>query len=133
MLQRIISIRSVGRFRKCAAVGDVTFRRFTIIFSENARGKTTLCAILRSLFTNTPAIIIGRATLGSPDAPDVQLLLGGNPVTFRNGAWSAAYPDIAVFDGTYINENVFAGDFVDTGHRRNLYRVIIGVHGVQLA
>ena len=76
MLQRIISIRNVGRFRRCVAAGDVTFRRFTIIFSENARGKTTLCAILRSLFTNTPAIIIG-------------------------------------FDGTYISENVFAGDFVE--------------------
>jgi wobble nucleotide-excising tRNase len=49
MLQRIISIRNVGRFRNCAAAGDVTFRRFTLVFAENARGKTTLCALLRSL------------------------------------------------------------------------------------
>jgi wobble nucleotide-excising tRNase len=133
MLQRIISIKSVGRFKNCAALGDVTFRRFTLIFAENGRGKTTLCAILRSLFTNTPALIIGRKTLGSPDQPEVQLLTASGNVVFRNGAWNAAFPDIAVFDGTYVSENVFAGDVVPTDHRRNLYRVIIGAQGVTLA
>jgi len=133
VLQRIISIRNVGRFRNCAAIGDVTFRRYTLMFGENARGKTTLCAILRSLFTNTPALILGRATLGSADAPDVQLLMASGNILFRNGAWNAAYPDIAVFDATYISENVYAGDAVDTEHRRNLYRVIIGAQGVALA
>ena len=112
MLQRIISIKNVGRFKSCAAHGDVTFRRFTLIFAENGRGKTTLCAILRSLFTNTPALIIGRTTLGSMEHPEVQLLTTNGSVTFRDGVWSAAFPDIAVFDGSYVSENVFAGDVV---------------------
>src|SRR3984893_2142595 len=133
MLQRVISIKNVGRFKSCAALGDVTFRRFTLIFAENARGKTTMCAILRSLFTNTPAFIIGRRTLGSAGQPEVQLLTENGTVTFRNGSWSAAFPDIAVFDGTYVSDNVFAGDLVQTDHRRNLYRVIIGAQGVTLA
>ncbi len=133
MLQRVISIKNVGRFKNCAALGDVTFRRFTLIFAENARGKTTMCAILRSLFTNTPAFIIGRRTLGSTEQPEVQLLTANGTVTFRNGTWSAAFPDIAVFDGTYVSDNVFAGDAVQTDHRRNLYRVIIGAQGVTLA
>jgi wobble nucleotide-excising tRNase len=133
MLQRIITIRNVGRFKNCAASGDVTFRRYTLVFAENARGKTTLCDILRSLFTNTPAIVIGRTTLGSPDPPEIQLLTANGNIAFRNGAWTAAYPDIAVFDGTYVRENVFAGDAVDVEHRRNLYRVIIGAQGVALA
>jgi hypothetical protein len=30
MLQRLISIRNVGRFRNCNAAGDVTFRRYTL-------------------------------------------------------------------------------------------------------
>ena len=38
-----------------------------------------------------------------------------------------------MFDGTYVSENVFAGDVVDTENRRNLYRVIIGGQGVALA
>ncbi len=37
---------------------------------------------------------------------------------------------MAIFDGTYVSENVFAGDVVDTENRRNLYRVIIGAQGV---
>jgi wobble nucleotide-excising tRNase len=114
MLQRIISIKSVGRFKNSRAAGDVTFRRYTLLFAENGRGKTTLCAILRSLFTNTPDLIIGRTTLGSMELPEVQLLTTNGNVAFRNGAWSDAFPDIAVFDGTYISENVFVGDVVDT-------------------
>ena len=133
MLQRIISIKNVGRFQSCAALGDVTFRRFTLVFAENGRGKTTLCAILRSLFTNTPAFVIGRKTLGSIEPPEVEILVGNRNTRFRNGAWNTPFPDIAVFDAVYVSENVFAGDVVDTEHRRNLYRVIIGAIGVTLA
>ena len=132
MLQRIIHIRNVGRFRNCAAVGDVTFRRFTLIFAENGRGKTTLCAILRSLFTNTPGLVIGRTTLGGTGPPDLQTYraewLGRFP-----RRWSVAYPDIAVFDATYVSENLFAGDIIAVDQRRNLYRVIVGAQGVTLA
>ena len=133
MLQRIISIKNVGRFKNCAAIGDVSLRRYTLIFAENGRGKTTMCAILRSLFTNTPAIVTGRRTLGMAGDPEVQLLTATGPIWFRNGAWTGEFPDIAVFDGTYVSENVFAGDAVGTEHRRNLYRVIIGAQGVALA
>lgn len=133
MLQRVISIRNVGRFKNCAASGDVTFQRYTLIFAENARGKTTLCDVLRSLSRNAPDIVVGRATLGSTEPPDIQLLTPSGTLRFRNGAWSSAYPNIHVFDGTYVRENIFAGDVVDTEHRRNLYRVIIGAQGVALA
>jgi len=133
MLQRIVSIKGVGRFRNCGAAGDVTFRRYTLLFAENGRGKTTICAILRSLFTNVPALVLGRATLGQPQPPEVHLQFAQGHITFRNGAWSAAYPNIEVFDGTYVSDNVFAGDSVDTEHRRNLYKVIIGARGVALA
>src|ERR1700689_1455710 len=98
MLLRVISIKNVGRFKNCAAIGDVTFRRYTLIFGENARGKTTLCDILRSLFKNDPAIVLGRSTLGSLDPPDIRLLAGSGQLAFRNGAWTGTSPDIAVFD-----------------------------------
>jgi wobble nucleotide-excising tRNase len=76
---------------------------------------------------------VSRATLGSTEPPEVHLLTPGGPLRFRDGAWNSAYPNIRVFDGTYVRENVFAGDVVDTEHRRNLYRVIIGAQGVALA
>lgn len=133
MLQRIVAIKNVGRLRNCAAAGDVTFRRATLLYAENGRGKTTLCAVLRSLFTNNPDLVLGRTSLGSAAAPEVHLIFSGGQHTFRNGAWSAPYPDVAVFDATYISENVFAGEVVATEHRRNLYRVIIGAQGVAFA
>src|SRR6266487_2704237 len=100
MLRKLISIKNVGRFLNYGASGDVELRRYNLIFAENGRGKTTLCAIFRSLSTNTPAFIIGRRTLGSVEPPEVQLLLANGSTNFRNGAWSAPFPDIAVFDGT---------------------------------
>jgi wobble nucleotide-excising tRNase len=133
VLQKVIGIRNVGRFRNYGAVGDVTLRRVNLIFAENGRGKTTLCAVLRSLAADIPAFIIGRKTLGSPDEPYVQLLVAGQNISFRDGSWTAQYRDIAIFDATYVTENVYAGDVVDTENRRNLYRVIIGAGGVNLA
>lgn len=133
MLQRIVAIKNIGRFRKCSPVDDVMFRRFTLVFAENGRGKTTLCAILRSLLTNIPAYVLGRATLGSIEAPEVQLLTSAGNIAFRRSAWTTQFSNIAIFDGTYVSENVFAGDVVDTEQRRNLYRVIIGAEGVTLA
>ena len=53
-----------------------TFRRYTLIFAENARGKSTLCDILEVALSERAEIIAGRATLGSAQAPEVQLLCG---------------------------------------------------------
>jgi wobble nucleotide-excising tRNase len=54
MIRELISIRNVGRFLSYGASKDVEFKRYTLIFAENGRGKTTLCAILRSLRPATP-------------------------------------------------------------------------------
>src|SRR5271155_2902052 len=96
MLERIISIANVGRFKNCAAAGDVTFRHFTLIFAENGRGKTTLCEIFRSLLSNKPELIVGRKTLGSLGPPEIQLRTTGGNVVFHAGSWNCEYSDLAV-------------------------------------
>jgi wobble nucleotide-excising tRNase len=132
-LTKFVSITNIGRFQSYSAGGDVTFKRSTLIFAENGRGKSTLCAILRSLQSNDPAHILGRTTLGSNAGPSVQLLTGSGPVTFSAGTWTKALPHLAIFDSTFIAENVFSGDSVDLEHKRNLLHVIIGKRGVNLA
>ena len=132
-LEKIVSIKNVGRFLNCAATGDVTFRRYTLVFAENGRGKTTLCAVLRSLQSGDARHIVGRRTLGGADNPEARFLVGGAPAVFRNGAWDRTLPLLAVFDGTYVSENVYSGEGVAAEQRRNLYRVIVGAEGVQLA
>lgn len=133
MLKKIIGIKNVGRFAECSTHGDVELRRQTYLFAENARGKSTLCAILRSLQSGDAAIIEGRKRLGQAAAPEVTIRLEARNATYRAGAWDAPYADLMVFDNAFVHENVFAGDFVDHGHKRNLHRLIIGRRGVALA
>jgi wobble nucleotide-excising tRNase len=133
MLKKFVTIKNVGRFKKYGAAGDVELKRYNLLFAENGRGKTTLCAILRSLQSGVSAHVLGRTTLGSPDPPEIRILQDGGALVFSNGAWSATVPDISIFDATFVSENVFSGDSVDIDHKRSLYRVIVGKDGVKLA
>jgi wobble nucleotide-excising tRNase len=132
-LHQIKHIGSVGRFRAASASGDVTFKKFTLIFGENGRGKTTLCSILRSLQNNDPAIIIGRKTLGDSRDPNIVLAFQNGPILFKGGQWNAAHTKLRIFDAQYVAENVYFGDGIGTDQRRNLCRVMLGRDGVLLA
>lgn len=133
MIGKIIKIKNVGRFRDASAKTDVEFKKLTTIFGENGRGKTTLCAILRSLMTGRPEYISQRKTLGLEGNASVQLLLGRENTAFANGKWSAVNPNVCIFDSVFVHENIYAGDSIDHEHKKNLYRVIVGARGVELA
>ncbi len=113
MIERIISIMNVGKFVNCKTAGDVTFRKLTLVYGENGRGKTTLCDILRSLATGDGDRIVGRKTLGSDDAPSSQILVTGAKHTFTYGAWSQPFSNLAIYDSVFVHENVYAGDVFD--------------------
>jgi wobble nucleotide-excising tRNase len=115
MLKKFISIKNVGRFVSSALPGTPACAKYTQIFGANGYGKTTICAVLRSLGTNDPGIITGRARLGvgREAMPQVELLFDGGAIKFENGAWSVAVPEILVFDGHFVAENVHSGDAVD--------------------
>ncbi|MEX2089198.1 MAG: AAA family ATPase [Bacteroidota bacterium] len=129
----MISIKNVGRFLNSGASGDVEFKRHNIVFAENGRGKTTLSAIFRSLSSGEPSYIIGRTTLGVSEKPEVKILSDGSVVTFSNSRWDGTVPEIVIFDSTFISEHVYSGDVIDLEQRRNLYGLIIGKRGVELA
>lgn len=133
MIQKILKVKSVGKFRDFSAVGDVSFRRMNLIYGENGRGKTTLCDIFRSLRSAEADYIQGRKCLGATDNPEVQIRIDDQTFTFSDGTWSAAYLDIAIYDLTFVHQNVYAGDFVTHEHKKSLYQVILGEKGVVLA
>ena len=133
MIEKIICIKNVGRLRDYNHRGDVAFRKLNLIFADNGRGKTTLCAVLRSLQSGQAEPIQERSTLGVKDPPSVQILAKGKNHSFSNNAWSAVFQDIAIFDSVFVHDNVFAGDYVDSDHKKNLYKVIVGAQGVFLA
>ena len=134
-IAQIKHIRGVGRFRNCSPQGDVSFKKFTLIFGENARGKTTLCAILRSLQTKQSAFINGRRTLGKAPDPQVVITLTSGQAMFQKGAWTPSSLDVnlRIFDAHYIAENIYSGDTIGSDQRRNLCRVMLGQQGVVLA
>jgi len=133
MLEKFVSIKNIGRFRDCNPRGDVSFRKLTLLFAENGQGKTTLCAILRSLQSGKHEFISERKTLGASDPCSAQIRLDGNTISFSNDTWSATYPNIAIFDSVFVHDNVYAGDYVEHDHKKNLYKVIVGHKGVELA
>ena len=51
MLKKFVNIENISRFKSFNASGDVELKRHSLLFGENGRGKTTVCAILRSLQT----------------------------------------------------------------------------------
>jgi wobble nucleotide-excising tRNase len=132
-LRQIKHIGSVGRFRACGAEGDVTFKKFTLIFGENGRGKTTLCSILRSLQANDPDIVVGRTTLGSAKDPNIVIQFEDGNALFKDGAWNKPNERLRIFDAQYVAENVYFGDEIGTDQRRNLCRVMLGKAGVDFA
>jgi len=133
MLAKILRIKNVGQFDDYACRGQTDLARLSLIYAENARGKTTLSAIFRSLATRDGTPIAERRRLGSTEGPHVEIRLSDGNAIFSNGDWNQTVPDIVVFDDEFVCRNVFAGLSVTLEQRRNLHRVVIGPRGVELA
>jgi wobble nucleotide-excising tRNase len=132
MIERVILIKNIGKFHGCTAA-NINFEKLTLIFGPNGAGKTTFCDILRSLALGTSDHLLGRKRLSATDSPEVKFRLAQKNHEFKQGGWSSTYPDIQVFDKTYVHENVFAGDHVFHDQKKRLYHVILGETGTTLA
>lgn len=133
MVRTFNLLRNVGKFDNVAAGAQLPFSRLTVIYAENARGKTTLAAILRSLATGQSELVAERARLGAQHPPHVVVDTGtGAPAVFNNGAWSRTSPDIVIYDDTFVAENVCSGIEVGATHRQNLHELIVGAQGIAL-
>ena len=133
-IDKIISIDNIGRFVRYNAVGDVSFKKLNLIYGENGCGKTTLCSILRSLREGDPMYIFCRKTLGTENSsPTVRLLLDNEPVSFSGSEWSRPESNIHIFDSEFVQKNIFSSLVVEHEQKKNLYKIIIGANGVEIA
>lgn len=133
MIDRLLQLKNVGKFRDWRPVGDLAFRALTLIYGGNGSGKTTLSAVLRSLRCGDPNPIEERASLGSTDGPSVEILVGDCNYRFQQGRWSETYSHFEIFDSLFVNANVYAGEHVGYEQRKSLYEIILGEEGVRLA
>jgi wobble nucleotide-excising tRNase len=133
VVHKLNLLRNVGKFDNVAAGAQLPFSRLTVIYAENARGKTTLATILRSLASGRADLITERTRLGATQPPHVVVDTGaGAPAVFQNGAWTRTVPEIVIFDDAFVAENVYSGMEVGTTHRQNLHELIVGAQGIAL-
>jgi wobble nucleotide-excising tRNase len=134
MVRTLNLLQNVGKFDNVATGAQLPFSRLTVIYAENAHGKTTLAAILRSLASGRTELITERARLGAPNPPHVVVDTGaGAPAVFQNGAWTRTATEIVVFDDNFVADNVCSGIEVGATHRQNLHELIVGAQGIALA
>lgn len=132
MIETIVRIAEIGTFYGFEPEKPVALRKLSLIYGPNGTGKTTLCAILRSLARNEPDILLGRKTLNGRGDSRVELgLSGGGRCVWDGKAWSGDRPKIEIFDEQFVRENLYT-DTVEVDHKRNLYRVIVGEEGVAI-
>jgi wobble nucleotide-excising tRNase len=133
VINKLNLIKSVGQFDSVTTAFNL--RKLNLVYAENARGKTTLAAVMRSMSTGEAVPINERRRLGATQAPEAVIECTGNasPACFRNGAWSRTFPDVLVFDDFFVDRNVYSGMEVEAEHRQNLHELILGAAGVALA
>lgn len=135
MINKVERLTSIGKFRAYIAAGQVNFKKLTLIYGDNGGGKTTLTSVFRSLTTNNPEIIRSRISTNhsAPQAAQISQVGTSNTFhTFGTTGWTAAIPDIEIFDIHFVNDNVYSGfDFRDD-HRKHLHQFVVGAQGVAI-
>lgn len=132
MLKRISKINGIGLFYAPDGVSTPDFEQLTLLYGENARGKSTLAAILSSAVQSDPAPISARETIDQDTSPEVCLeFRGGNSACFRDGQWKGDATSLRVFDSEFIDRNVHSGSVINVSHRRNLLDFAIGEKAVE--
>ncbi|MGO8627720.1 AAA family ATPase [Rhizobium ruizarguesonis] len=132
MIEHIQLLRNIGLFDNVSPAAQTALTPFTLIYGENARGKTTLAAVLRSLATGNPQLVLERHRLGAQHPPHIVLRHTVGTAVFQNGAWTQPLPDVAIFDDAFVSANVCSGIELQTAHRQNLHELILGAQGVAL-
>jgi wobble nucleotide-excising tRNase len=130
MLERIKYLQNLGRYRKVE--NSPEFAPLTLVFSENGKGKTTLCAVLRSVSNGSPDPLAVRKRLGTEDPTRAVLILdGGVQTSFDGTTWTMTRPEVYVFDEHFVDENVHSGLAVSASHRQGVHELVLGTEGVQ--
>lgn len=133
MLEKIIKVDGVGIFHN-GTPSARELAKLTLIYADNARGKSTLSAILRACSVGDSAALTSRATIGGTRPSVVHLRFKdgttSRTVKFENGTWDSEAPHLHVFDNAFVERNVYAASEVSTGHHEALLDFALGTAAV---
>lgn len=130
MLERIQKITGIGLFADTKP-SAFPFRKLSLIYADNGRGKSTLAALLKSCGDNQPQLLLNRRTIGSTTPQYAELLFSqGNKSTFTAGSWSAQYYGTHVYDLNFVESSVYSGGEINAAHRKRLLSFALGEKAV---
>lgn len=133
MLEKIIRVENVGVF-KMAVPSAVTLKKVTVIYADNARGKSTLSSLLRACSVGDAQALQARKTIGSYGNQSVVLRFqgptGGANVSFDGTNWSSPAGNLHVFNQEFVERNVYAGAAVTPDQRASLLELALGLDAV---
>ncbi|QDV07303.1 hypothetical protein Poly30_28260 [Planctomycetes bacterium Poly30] len=132
MIKQFKYINNLGRFETFKGCPKTALRPLTLVYSENGRGKTTLCALLRSLSTGDPEHLQARKRVSAEKGPHAVVTIDGAERSFDGEKWSGTGPKVLVFDDHFTAANVCSGLEVAAGHRQGLHELVVGEEGVRL-
>ena len=130
MLERIHHVKGIGLLHDADGKSH-GFNKYTLIYAENGRGKSTLASVLRSCSTGDVTLISNRRTLGGNQEPDVKCQFkNGVQVLFTGGNWNRQMPNLAVFDTDFVEKNVYSGVQVRPDQRQGLLEFALGSQAI---
>ena len=131
MITDLKYVQNIGRFETVKHDPDLTFKKLGLVFSENGRGKTTLCAIVRSLTTGNPTPVLERRRLSAKTPSLAVVEVDGTDAAFDGAAWTSTGPEVLIFDDHFVEANIYSGLSVTAANRQNLHELVIGEEGVK--
>lgn len=133
MILKIERIKNIGNYEDYVASGDTTLKKVTLIYAENGAGKTTLARILYSLSQNDPTIIQKHKRIGATSNSEVSLKTEQGMILYNGSQWNLPMTNIAVFDAHFVSNNVYTGFQINSDHKKQLYKFVLGDAGVDTA
>ena len=126
MLQKVLNIKNVGKFKNFSWNEDaLSFAKNTFVYWNNAKWKSTFCAILKSLSINNPDFIIWRKTFWTVWEQNVTLKFDNWNMCFQNNQWNNTDINIKIFDKEYIYKNIYSDDEIDENKQKSIETIIL--------
>lgn len=129
MLEKIISIENIGVI-KSGVPRPLTLEKVTLVYADNARGKSTLAALLSACATANVPELIKRKTVGAPNDQKVLLRFkapaGDFNAQFDGKVWAGQQPNLHVFNQDFVERNVYTSSGVTPDQRASLLELALG-------
>ena len=133
MLERVITINNVG-VMKTGVPKALDFEKVTLIYADNARGKSTLSVLLQACAEADEKAVQIRKTVGATGNQNVILRFGskagGFTTQFDGEAWGGGQPQLYVFNQEFVERNVYTSTGVTPDQRASLLNFALGATAV---